>query len=54
MVLVPQRALRLGGVEPVGKTPGGVVVMIAVVEREIRATEGDRWTEPPALACRIS
>ena len=30
----------------------GHAKMIAVVEREIRALEGDRWTEHPALARR--
>jgi hypothetical protein len=28
--------------------------LTAVVEREIRALEGDRWTEHPALARRTS
>ena len=32
----------------------GHAEMIAVVEREIRALEGDRWTEHPALARRTS
>jgi AcrR family transcriptional regulator len=32
----------------------GHAEMVAVVEREIRALEGDRWTEHPALARRTS
>jgi AcrR family transcriptional regulator len=32
----------------------GHAQMIAVVEREIRAVEGDRWTDHPALARRMS
>jgi hypothetical protein len=32
----------------------GHAEMIAVVEREICALEGDRWTEHPALARRTS
>ena len=32
----------------------GHAEMIAVVERQIRALEGDRWTEHPALARRTS
>lgn len=32
----------------------GHAEMIAVVEREIRSIEGDRWTEHPALARRTS